>query len=709
MEKFVFAETLTGFKKAYPDHAEPTSVVYNSIGYTRDGYIYTHGVIMKASLTTEENPWGLSFNRTGQNLTVGLGNYSETVVLPVIGVNASDELNATTTGGIVTVKHNIIPGKTDNTTVGPISAGNINTNISVPNFVYNKFGHVISNGAVNAVLNQVLKSPSTANETMYLLMGNNSVEETGKTYFNVNIKANPSTGAFYASTLFENGKTLAEKYLAITHEEVLGTQVISGHVALSNSTTTRDYSDGVAATPKAVFDSLTEAKAYANGILAANEAMILAGTVDAKTGIIMSINSSLQTSVKPGTTLFTSLTNYNSGWTFKVTVAGNIVGIGALEIGDTIIASSTFVASFKNTDWFVIQANIDGAIISDSALTTDQLVIGKDGNKVIKTLAAGNAGQVLKMVGGAPKWSAETDTNTWRGIKVNSANFLLSDDLTDLNLIAGTGISLATASSGALTINAALRTFKIADYTSNKSIIYNPTAASNFELQVERGLKIDQAVAEGSPITIGHSYKAPSTITSTLGKVTVDLHGHVTKVEQVDSLKNPESFSFGVGDNVSLYDGSAAAKLLFTGQSSGDIIITPSFTKSTGVLNIGASVTHKYRPVGIKGTPTETNITDVLTNTSSSALILKAGTNVTIEKSTTAGEVIINSNYINNWRPVKARAKSDRVVKEVLGTGTNTGVIEFGDEFIYDDAVNSKKVRLGWAVVDAAGNVTYEV
>jgi hypothetical protein len=105
-------------------------------------------------------------------------------------------------------------------------------------------------------------------------------------------------------------------------------------------------SDAKIATQKAV-------KAYADGLLDANNAFVYKGVQDC--------------SANP---------NYpaaNAGWAYKVSVAGKIGGVSGLnvEIGDTLVclvdSSVAGNQATVGTNWIILQTNIDGAMVGPSS------------------------------------------------------------------------------------------------------------------------------------------------------------------------------------------------------------------------------------------------------------------------------------------------------------------------------------------------------
>lgn len=132
----------------------------------------------------------------------------------------------------------------------------------------------------------------------------------------------------------------------------------------------------------------------ADGI-AANDAMVTIGTVDGD-GKIKSYNENYLKSDVIGKD-FNSLTNYSSGWTFRVVDKGGTIVGKTVEIGDMIMCVSDS-ATFDNSHWSIIQTNINGK----GTLTlngenidfyTDQQV--GSNIKIFAPTTAGTSGQVL--------------------------------------------------------------------------------------------------------------------------------------------------------------------------------------------------------------------------------------------------------------------------------------------------------------------------
>jgi hypothetical protein len=100
-------------------------------------------------------------------------------------------------------------------------------------------------------------------------------------------------------------------------------------------------------------------KAYADALIAANDAMVFKGVIDASTN-----------------------PNYpaaNKGDTYKISVAGKIGGASGpnVEIGDTIISTadgqSAGTHAAVGANWGIVQGNLDGVVIGPAAATSGNL------------------------------------------------------------------------------------------------------------------------------------------------------------------------------------------------------------------------------------------------------------------------------------------------------------------------------------------------
>ena len=123
--------------------------------------------------------------------------------------------------------------------------------------------------------------------------------------------------------------------------------------------------DNLLASTKYVIDAIEGKFA---GQLAVADALIFKGVINAPTG----------------TTGLSGKKDYKIGWTYKVGTAGTYAG-KVCEVGDMIIAIADYNTSFKDTDWTVVQNNVDiasekvpgfgkvGSVLGESAGTVDNL------------------------------------------------------------------------------------------------------------------------------------------------------------------------------------------------------------------------------------------------------------------------------------------------------------------------------------------------
>lgn len=106
-------------------------------------------------------------------------------------------------------------------------------------------------------------------------------------------------------------------------------------------------------------------KSYADSLIEANNAMVFKGVVSS-------------TNPLPST-------GYKIGWTYKVGETGTYAGNNC-EVNDTIICIKSYVSPGANSDWYAIQANIDGAVTSSVTTSVDGDIVVFDGTsgKIIK-------------------------------------------------------------------------------------------------------------------------------------------------------------------------------------------------------------------------------------------------------------------------------------------------------------------------------------
>lgn len=102
-------------------------------------------------------------------------------------------------------------------------------------------------------------------------------------------------------------------------------------------------------------------KAYADSLIAANNAMVYKGTIG--------VGGTHEIAA------FNSLGTYNVGWTYRVITAGTIKGV-VCEVGDLITAIVSRSGSGNvNADWTVVQTNTDGVVIGPASSVDNYIAL----------------------------------------------------------------------------------------------------------------------------------------------------------------------------------------------------------------------------------------------------------------------------------------------------------------------------------------------
>lgn len=152
-------------------------------------------------------------------------------------------------------------------------------------------------------------------------------------------------------------------------------------------------------------------KAYADAILAANDAMVYKGVIDASTN-----------------------PNYpaaDAGHTYRISVAGLIGGASgvAVEAGDWIICNTDATAAGDQAtvgaNWGIIQANLDGAVIGPASAVNERIAVydGTTG-KLLKDSGALVSDLVAKTLFDANTVLAATADNTPTPLTINEQTFV---------------------------------------------------------------------------------------------------------------------------------------------------------------------------------------------------------------------------------------------------------------------------------------------
>lgn len=709
MSKLIYSKSLNAFKLAFPNYSQENDASYRSVVYTADGYIITHGKIMKAGIVTDEsNPYNLEYTLNGQRSTIGIDGVYKSIDLPVIDVETStnDILNTTITNGVVDISH--VKGNaawTGNQSVGPTSNSSIS--IVVPNITFDKYGHYKSVVNRTATLNKVRQVLSTSSDVKYLLFSNaqNTGTTDGYTAYNTNIKAVASTGTLYATKFNEGGNLLQDIYAPIVHTSTsntygLGSSSLYGHVKLSDSISSNSsVNSGVASTPKAVMDSLIAAKSYADSLISSNDAMILVGTLNASTGVIVSVRTNIGSkhNIVAGTTKITDLTDYSAGWTFRVAVAGTIAGIGVLEVDDVVMSINDAGSAYSANDWTAIQTNINGAITSVDTLSPNTLIIG-NGSKTVKSLANGSNNTVLKIVNGIPTWSTHY---TNREIQINGTTLLNANTATPFNIIAGSNITITpNINNGTATISA-----KDTTYTAGTGLSLSGT---QFSLK-----KATSSELGGVMIGYSSTGKNYAVLLDSNNKMYVNVPWLDTNTTynvanyQALGLMKPFKSHTAAATGITPSTDSTAIAVSAISTNAGRYYAVELDNQGHAFVNVPWSNTHYTTALHVGAKDAKSNSVTTNGNTyiklfDDSSLRNQfniKGTGATIVTTDGSGNIVISSD--NTWRNVTSYKPGATLSKSTIGSKP----LSFSDSFGFED----DEIDLMWAEIDSAGTITYVI
>lgn len=144
-------------------------------------------------------------------------------------------------------------------------------------------------------------------------------------------------------------------------------------------------------------------KTYADGLIAAADAMVFKGTIGS--GGTHEIAA------------FNSLATYNAGWAYRVITAGTIKD-KVCEVGDLVIAMVDRAGSGNvDGDWTVVQTNLDGAVIGPASVATDGnvAVFNGTGGKLLKDGGALGTAAFTAATAYLPTWVSAPATKTSTG------------------------------------------------------------------------------------------------------------------------------------------------------------------------------------------------------------------------------------------------------------------------------------------------------
>lgn len=690
MSKLIYAPSAQVLEATYSGSGQGITIsdqtnnpVYFSVAFTGDGYMYTHGKKFRLFQIINDSLTGPSFDITNGQASFSIDGAVlggvHTVVQYV--VESTDQIvTATTSNGTVTLGHKEYLELNSTTQYGSAT--------QVPIITVDKYGHITA--VQNSTTIDVSKVSATATNstgTYYPIAVTDSNLQNPQ--YNSNIYFDNSGNLHVTNLYIGSTNTLADLYAPKSHLTVYATGSDYGHVILSDTVdSTKDVSEHIAATPKAVSAGVAAANQYAQDLFAAQDAMVFVGTID-KDGIITSHNNVILPTAVDDTTSIT-YTNYKVGWTFRFIEAGTFNGED-VEVGDMIIAVHAKGNEFDINDWTIIQTNISGALTATSNLNG---LLYASNSRVVQALSLSTSG-ILKNDNGTLLFV--NPNTTWRDIQVNATSI----GTYALNLKNGNAISI-TDNNGEVTIavNAATILSAAQSLTISQDLVsftYSPATASTLVIGDKLAL-----VQENNSTVLRHA-TAANTFSQAFGKITTDSYGHITAVEAVTSLPNTYSLTVGNTGNTITYDGSEARSITFgTGTD-----CSLSTSVSEGVLTVTPSITHKYRQISYKSAANATDAssstaTSLLANSVSTAFTLVQGNNIQLETTSTGGELKITA--IDTWRPINAYHLSNGTF---ASASIGTGILSFSNDFKATVSGSTVELGLVWTEIDENGNVTY--
>ena len=401
---------------------------------------------------------------TKRNLVAG-NNVSITAAANGDVTIASTDTNTTYSAGTGLSLSGTTFNHSNSVTAGSASEGGATRTLAfggtfnIPSVNYDAQGHITGKGSITLTMPA---NPNTDTVTRMKVGAGGTLRSGDFTFLpgtNISLVENPDRTYTWSATdttySAGNGLTLSTTTFA------LGTpSTITG--ASTNSTTSTSHTHAIDATvaataskimvrdasgraqianPSAAADIAN--KGYVDGLLAANDAMVYKGIIDASTN-----------------------PNYpiaNAGDTYKISVAGRIGGASgpSVEVGDMVICindgSAAGTHATVGSNWNIIQVNIDGAVIGPASSTADAIALfdGTSG-KLLKNSSKTLSGLTSDIVAAVNIKTLDTTATTAQSTSASEA--IKGTGTVVLHKIAKTGtysdlIGTPTIGNGQLTIS----------------------------------------------------------------------------------------------------------------------------------------------------------------------------------------------------------------------------------------------------------------
>lgn len=725
MSKLIYALSKAGLELAYgptSSYAKAMTAtdnpIYNSVAFTTDGYLYTHGkyfrIIPDAGTSSITTPVAASAGSVTLKDTNGIA--LGTIDVGVTSVTASGVLTAgALTSGAIAITHNIVSAG-----FGAAVGGDATTaSVAVPKFTVDDYGHITVKGTSTANLDYVyVAADITTNNDYRVMLGSTaSTLETIRLTKAATLKFNPSTGTLTASkyigtlnynfsitlnnaaaTVFDNTANKTLTFFAPSASGTTGTgtyltPTTNGAPVWQAADTTVTQSSANLVTSGAVY-------AAVNAAVATADAMVYKGTIDA-------------------TATGTGLPAANKGDTYKVSVAtGNTFnGTKAVEVGDMLICNTDGTAAVAYaslvsgswTNWDVVQTNLvsttlglnllnftNPGVISFIRINADNTVTAQSAVNFKTDLSLNNV--------------ENTALSTWAG----TAN------ITTLGTIAtGTWNATAIAANKGGTGQTAYTVGDIL-YASSTSALSklagNTTTGKQYLSQTGTGSASAApvwATISGADISGANLTEFDDTnVTLTLGGTPT---GALLKAVSITAgwtgtlaaTRGGTGYgTYTVGDM--LYANSTTTLAKIAKPATNGWVLKYNTTTDTPYWAADTD-THWTANlyVGATGAASNAATTNGATylklyeNSTSRANLLITGSGATSVASDASGNITITS--ANTWRNVLACT----IASPITALTISSSDLKFGTEFVWDTI--GSELKLGWALVDASGAVTYSL
>jgi hypothetical protein len=335
--------------------------------------------------------------------------------------------------------------------------------------------------------------------------------------------------------------------LDITEIKIRDKVTIAGTEITSVETT---LTGGNSALPRA--DAV---KAYVDSLLNANDAMQFKGTIGT------------------GGTVTALPTTHSAGWTYRVITAATYAGV-VTEVGDLIIAVIDRAGTGNaNSDWTVVQTNIDGAVIGPSSSTSGNI-----------STFNGTTGKLIQDSGISFETTLTTSSDTKSPTSKAVATYV-----TGLGYTTNTGT--VTAVTGTAPIASSGGTAPVISITAaTTSAAGSMSSADKTKLDgIAAGAQVNVAtnLAQGTRTTTQVPVTSSTGTTATLDSATTSLAGVMSSADKTKLDGIAAGAQVNVGTNLTWTAGTTAGPTVNSSTGTGQAIPSASISAS-GAVTTGA-------------------------------------------------------------------------------------------------------------------------